>query len=279
MPVPISSDQDFAKGSRLLNVLLHEAATATINAALTVRSQLGYDSTILRAKIHDGTAVRTLLQNNDITTSNTMGGGSATDSTVPSTKSVYDFVINLVSSGQEAFTDFDATTNTTFPSGATLSKRYRVSVAGTVQGVVLQVADIFWPKVATPSTTNAADWVFAQGNVDAASSSSSGLVLLATYAQLTGNAGGDANRVVTVATFNQFEADNPRLKRQVLTNQSFSVGTTGLTHTLNTTNIASFNVRSAAGNHLLEWNPSTNSNINVTVSVAISNATVIITAV
>lgn len=61
-------------------------------------------------------------------------------------------------------TVFNASTATTFPAGVATDK-YRVTVAGTVQGVKLEIGDVFYPKVTTP-TPVAADWYVVQANGD-----------------------------------------------------------------------------------------------------------------
>jgi hypothetical protein len=75
--------------------------------------------------------------------------------------------------------DFNAAAATQFPTGATLNKRYRVTTAGTVQGVILAFGDLFFPGITNPSPTNITHWIFVQGNVDAATDINFGLVKLA----------------------------------------------------------------------------------------------------
>ena len=211
-------------------LVLEQAATAALDAALTALGQLGYDTTKQRAKLFDGTTVRQLLQDNDVSTdtlSNAVSGGAL----LVSATQIKAYIDALATSGQQPFTDFDASAASQFPTGATLSSRYRVSAAGTVLGVILGVGDTILPKAASPSATTASDWIFVQGNVDAATGSIFGLVLLATLAEIQANAGGNANKVITVATLNSWEAALGRVK-SFTTTVNIAVGANAITHNL-----------------------------------------------
>lgn len=262
------ADLDLLKNS-LLNVVLQKGSTATINALLTVAGQVGYDTTKLREVIFDGTTVQSLLQINDIVTSITAG---STNATIPSTLSVFNAIQSAVASGQLAITAFDAS-GTTFPAGATLANRYRVTVAGTVQGIILAVGDVFFPAVASPSPTSAADWAFVQANVDSATSTVLGLVFLATLADIQGNTAPNANKAVTVATLNSFLSSFGYIRRyESPTPQAVVVGTNTVTHNLNSLkpSVESFD---SVGPIIYQWLPATLNTITFVATMANAGVT------
>jgi len=279
MPKQIGSDIDFGKSSKALNLVLHTGNTATIDAVLTVLGMFGYDTTTKRVKSTDGTTIVQYLVTADVLNANDLGGGSPS-TTLPATQaSVKSYIDSVVSSGAQPFSDFDASAGTDFPSGATLQSRYRVSVAGTKHGIVLVVGDTFFPKVANPSVSTASDWVFVQANVDAASGSVLGLVkLVADLSELTTNAGGDANDVVTVSVFNAYEAARPRVKIYTTTTNIAS-GANGITHNLGTTNIIDVTARDANGPIDFMWSITNSNAISVDASKAYNTTTFNITAI
>lgn len=273
------SDLDFGKSSKALNFVLHSGSTATIDAVLTVLGMLGYDSTTKRIKSTDGSTIVQYLVTADVQTATDLGGGSPSNVLPATQAAVKAYVDSVVSSGAQPFSDFNASTSTNFPSGATLQSRYRVSVAGTVQGVVLQVGDTFFPKVASPSVTTASDWVFVQANVDAATDTVIGLVkLVASYAELAANGGGDANDVVTVSVFNAYEAAKPRVKVYTTTTNIAS-GSNGITHNLGSTNVIDVTARDANGPINFDWTITNSNAINISASKAYNTTTINVTAI
>lgn len=92
-------DLDFDKVSRLINTLIEEGTTSQLNTNLTVRSQFAYDTDVSRIKIYDGTAVRTILQSNDIVnTAFGPGWNGVTDKTA-SLDALYDVINSATTSG------------------------------------------------------------------------------------------------------------------------------------------------------------------------------------
>ncbi|RIV21367.1 hypothetical protein DYU11_18345 [Fibrisoma montanum] len=271
----LGSDLNF-DGNQALNLVLEKAVTAALDAGLTVIGEMGYDTTLQRAKIFDGTTIRKLLQDNDISTDSTLGGASASDVILASQKAVKQYVDSVVSSGQNPISDFDAANATNLPSGATLKDRYRASSAGTVQGLVLQVGDMLLPKVSGASSTDATQWVVIQGNADAASTSVLGLVILATLAQIQGNAGGDANKVITVAQLNAWEAALGRVKSYTTT-LNIAAGANGISHNLNSSALV-VSTYEANGPVLYKWTITNANTISINAAKARNNVTVVVVA-
>lgn len=273
------SDLDFGKSSKALNLVLHTGNTATIDAVLTVLGMLGYDTTTKRIKSTDGTTIVQYLVTADVQTASDLGGGSPSTTLPASQASIKAYVDAVVASGAQPFSDFDAGSATNFPSGTTLQSRFRVSVAGTVHGITLAVGDTFFPKVASPSVSTPSDWVFVQANVDAASSSVLGLVkLVANLSELTTNAGGDANDVVTVAIFNEYEAAKPRI-RNYTTTTNIASGSNGITHSLNTSNVINVTARDANGPIDFDWTVTNANAVNINASKAYNSTTINVTAI
>lgn len=273
------SDLDFGKSSKALNLVLHTGNTATIDAVLTVLGMFGYDTTTKRVKSTDGSTIVQYLVTADVQSASDLGGGAPSTTLPPTQAAVKAYVDSVVASGAQPFSDFNATSSTDFPSGTTLQSRFRVSVAGTVHGVALQVGDTFFPKIASPSVSTASDWVFVQANVDAASGSVLGLVkLVASLSELTTNAGGDANDVLTVAIFNEYEAAKPRL-RNYTTTTNIASGANGITHNLNTSNVINVTARDANGPIDFDWTITNANAININASRAYNSTTINVTAI
>lgn len=270
-------DLDFGKSSKLLNVLLHSGNTAAIDAALTALGQLGFDTTVERIKSMGATTIQIYLSRADVLNDTSMGGGSPSAIYPTSQASIKTYIDTLFATGALPFTDFNASTATDFPAAATLANRYRVSVAGTVHGIVLAVGDVFYPKVSTPSVSTATDWVFVQSNVDAASSSVLGLVkLVADLTALESNS--TPGSVVTSQNFADYEAAHGRPKfYQGVSN--IAIGSNGINHNLNaTTKIVDVVFRDASGPIFLGWTITDANNINVTATKAFNSVTTSITA-
>ena len=275
MAFKLGDDLDGGKLSHLLNMLLQTGNTAAIDAALTALGQIGYDTTMNRIKTTDGTTIQIYLSRADVLNDTSMGGGSPSATYPTSQAAVKSYIDTLFSTGALPFTDFDAT-STNFPSGATLLHRYRVSVAGTVHGIVLAVGDVFYPRVSTPVTTTSTDWTFIQGNVDAASNTVLGLVkVVADLAALEAETVPTA--AVTVGVFMDYEAAHPRLLHYSGT-ANIAIGSNGIAHSLDTSNILSVQFRDASGPILFGWAITDNDNINVTATKAYTSVTTTIIA-
>lgn len=76
---------------------------------------------------------------------------------------------SIIASGETVATVFDASTETTFPSGGSATSKYRVVNSGAnpsvVQGISLETDDTFYPKTSTPGPV-AIDWYVIQANGD-----------------------------------------------------------------------------------------------------------------
>lgn len=137
-----------------------------------------------------------------------MASNSATSlATQQSIKSYVDAMVGSIGSLIGAF---DASVSSTFPGSPTVVKGnyWYVTAAGTVQGIPLNVGDVIISNKNNPSTTIVTDWIFLETNRDQASTTTLGVVILATSTEV--NAGTDANKVVTPATLNQRTATETR---------------------------------------------------------------------
>jgi hypothetical protein len=261
----------------LKNLVFERAVTSTINAALTEMGQAGYDTTLLRLKIFDGTTVRKFLQDNDISTDVTLGGSSTSDILVASQKAVKAYIDSVSSSGLNPFSDFNAAAASGFPASSTLKDRYRVTTAATlfattVNETILQVGDVLQPRVASASTTTASDWIVIQGNADKATNSVLGLILIGTLAELNANLSANADKAVTISVFNAYEAANPRVKKYTTT-VNLAAGSTGITHNLNSTT-PSVDLYDASGPIWADWSVTSANVVTITTSAAINSVTV-----
>jgi len=143
------------KKGQLFNALLHRTGNAVSD--ITAEAQIGYSNTSQRVVYFDGTALREIVDKS--------------------------YVDALAAAGTAPPLPFDASVETTFPA---TNAKYVVTVAGTVQGVSLDVQDQLFAKTATP-TAVATDWWILQGNIDKA-----------TQAEVDG--GTDNNKYVTPLT-------------------------------------------------------------------------------
>lgn len=141
-----------------------------------VNSEIGYDNTAKRVRVHDGTSAKKLLQENDISTDTALG---TSDMLLPSQKAVKTYVDNLITGGGiELPQPFNASVETNFPSGVK-GDSYIVTAAGEVQSVLLEVGDWFFAG-AEIVAADPNDWVILQRNVDKATTTTAGLIRLAT---------------------------------------------------------------------------------------------------
>lgn len=105
-----------------------------------------------------------------------------------------DALESIASSGLKTPVSFDASTNSTFPS-QTKGFTYKVTVAGTTSGIVLQVGD----TIIYDATGNTPFVV--QSNVDQASQTVMGLIMLASQTEV--NAGTISNKAIVPLTLTQ----------------------------------------------------------------------------
>mgnify|MGYP001254096871 CR=1 FL=1 len=276
-----ANDLDLLKSAQLVNALLHKAATASIDSALSVEGQIGYDTTLDVIKYFDGSSVQTLLRLADVLNDNTLGGGSASTTKPPSQSSVKSYVdaaLTGVSTGLNAYpTLFDAAAASTFPSDYTAGKWYRVTTAGTVLGVVLEVGDTIYPTQTSPSASNASHWYVAQANVGEASNSVFGFIKTATLSELQSNDSGAANKAITVSALNSFFASRP-IPRSYVETVNLTNGTVGITHNLGTQNWH-IEMTDASGKVAADATPNGNNAINIASKVALSSVKVVITGI
>lgn len=299
-------DLDLGKISKLLNALLHQGNTAAIDAALTALGQIGYDTTLLRAKIFDGTNAQILLQTNDIDTDTTFASPSNTK--VPSTQALVTYIGNLLSSGTKIRGSVTLTSASTYPVGLASSYTNGTQVGnGSGASNTIAVGDAWYVgnaasfqmgptstvrvqqgdlviALANNATNTDSEWLILENNADYATTTVEGLVLLATLATLQGNAGADADRAVTIATLNSFlnapesgDAAAKYAKKTVIT-QTLNNGSNTVTHNKGTKNIqVTFVNNTTFANTVMGWVASTNNTITVSRTGGSQSFSIIIT--
>ena len=269
MALIMDDDLQLGKVSKLLGALLEQGNTAGIDSALTALGQIGYDTTLLRAKIYNGTSVGIMLERGDIDTDTAFTSPSNTK--VPSTQAVVTYIANLIVSNTRIRGTVNLITAGTYPVGT--ASAY-VGTTGTQVGNGSGVANAIKSGDAWyitnpasfqmgPTATNKvskgdlvialtdgagnldASWLVLQSNVDLATTSIAGVVLLSTLAKLQTNAGADADAVVTTSILNSFLA-NPdstdvtaKYVRRTKITQTLTNGSNTVTHSKNTQDIAS----------------------------------------
>lgn len=185
----LTSHLEGNKSSQLINILLHLITNTTdANSLLTAEGQVGYNIDLRRIIYRTNSVIRQLLHNGDLfvgdlndfsnvsSMTNLLSEAAATATALNNLRTE---MLTAINNSAIVTEDFDAATATQFPTGATLNKRYRVTTAGTVQGVILAFGDLFYPGITNASPTNTTHWIFVQGNVDAANDTTFGLVKLA----------------------------------------------------------------------------------------------------
>lgn len=127
---------------------------------------------------------------------------AASGTNIATAGAIKTYVDNRLSSLGSLVGAFNASTSTTFPvnpnGGTKMGDYWYVTVAGTVQGVPLNVGDVLMANKATPSTTSPADWIFIESNRDQATETVLGVIALATQAEV--DAGSPGTKAVTPAT-------------------------------------------------------------------------------
>ena len=294
--INMDDDLQLGKVSKLLGALLEQGNTSAMASALTVLGQIGYDTTLLRAKIYDGVSAKKILQDNDIDTDTTFA--SPSNSTVPSTQAVVTYIANLIASGTRVRGSLTLITAGTYPvaTAASYAALEGTQVGnGSGSGPAIKAGDAWYVGNTSsfqvgPTSTNKvkkndliialtdgatnldAQWLIMQSNVDDATTTIAGLVLLATLAKIQGNAGGDADNAVTVSTLNSFlgnpeSADSAAkyVKRTKIT-QTLANGSNTVTHSKNTKDIVNVQFINATTfeDTQMGWTASTVSAITVT---------------
>jgi hypothetical protein len=249
---------DFKKVAKILNVLLHSDTTANIDAALTALGQLGYDTTLLRAKIYDGVAVRKLLQDNDIDIDGTMAANS--DSVVPSQKAVRTYISAQVQSGVKIRGSLTITANPAdYPKGDAATAVNATQVGnGSGAGPTIKAGDAWsikggehtiGPNLIAVNTGDLlialndgsgnldTDWLILEKNDTDSTTANKGLVQLATRAEAEAQV--DQNKAVTPFGLQDFG-----LKKQYTITGDGLTTSFVITHNLGTRSLVT-NVREA----------------------------------
>lgn len=294
MAIIMDDDLNLGKVSKLLGALLEQGNTASINAALTALGQVGYDTTLLRGKIFNGTSSGIILEQGDIDPDTTFASPSNTK--IPSTQAVVTYIANLIASGTRIRGAVTLTSASTYPT-ATATSYTNGTQTGNGSGVgnAIKAGDAWYIGSAAsfqmgPTATSKvskgdlvvaltdgagnldANWLVLQSNVDLATTSIAGVVLLTTLAKLQANAGGDADTVVTTALLNSFlgnpesaDATAKYLKSATIV-QILNNGSNTVTHNKNTQAIkgVSFQNATTFADIQLGWIASTVNTITVT---------------
>lgn len=305
MAIPIQDDLDLNKVSKLLSALLEQNTTANIDAALTVLGQIGYDTTLLRAKIYDGSSAKYLLQQNDISTDTTFSSPSNT--TVPSTQAVVTYIANVIAAGTRIRGSVTMTSASTYPVADASTYVNGTQIGnGSGAGPAIKTGDAWYIGQAQsyqmgPTSGNLvkqgdmvialadgagnvdAQWLVLQANVDLATTTVPGLVLLTTLAKLQANAGADADAAVTTATLRSYllnpeSADSAaNYYKTTKITQAFITGSNTVTHNKNTQDIANVSFRISNQEVQMGWTASTANSITVNRTAAGATVDVYIT--
>lgn len=145
-----------------------------------------------------------------ITILNDPAMAGANGSTLATSGSIKAYVDGIIAGIGTLIGSFNATTSTNFPGTATTKKGdyWYVTVAGTVQGITLNVGDVLIANVPNPSNTNPNDWIFLESNRDQATTTVLGMVMLATNTEV--QAGTNNTKAVTPAALSARTATETR---------------------------------------------------------------------
>jgi len=294
MAIPFDDDLQLGKISKLLGALLEQGNTATINAALTALGQIGYDTTLLRAKIFDGTSTQILLQRNDIDTDSSFASPSNTQ--VPSTQAVVTYIGNLLAGGTRIRGSITLTSASTYPVADAGDYTNGTQVGdGSGAGPAIKAGDAWYVGNTAsfqmgPTATNLVEkgdlvialtdgagnldnqWLVLDADTNDATTTTVGLVMLATLAQIQGNAGADADKAITVATLNSFFAAPEstdaaaKVMKSTKITQTLNNGSNTVTHSKNTRDIVNVTFQNATTfeNTVMGWTASSLNAITVT---------------
>lgn len=294
MAIPFDDDLQLGKISKLLGALLEQGNTATINAALTALGQIGYDTTLLRSKVFDGTTAQILLQRNDIDTDSSFASPSNT--AVPSTQAVVTYIGNLLAGGTRIRGSVTLTAASTYPVGTAASYTNGTQVGnGSGTANAIKAGDAWYVGNTSsfqmgPTSTNLvekgdlvialtdgagnldAQWLVLDSDTNDATTTTAGLVILATLAQIQGDAGGDADKAVTVGALNDYVAAPEsadaaaKVMKSTKITQTLNNGSNTVTHSKNTRDIVDVTFQNATTfeNVVMGWTASSLNAITVT---------------
>lgn len=162
-------------GGKLVGVVLNHESTSTIDSLLDELGKIGYDVTIKRVKVNDGSEVRYLLQINDVATD--ISGGSEL---LASRQGVVDELNSLKLELISLPTQIDASSVSTFPT-TTNGTSYEITADGTIDGVEYSAGDFVFKT--------ASGWLGVQGKLDTATDTDEGKVRFATSTEITNQTG------------------------------------------------------------------------------------------
>lgn len=296
MAIPFEDDLQLGKISKLLGALLEQGNTASIDAALTALGQIGYDTTLLRAKIYNGSQVSILLERDDIDTDS--GFASPSNTKVPSTQAMVTYIGNLLAGGTRIRGSITLTSASTYPVATAASYTNGTQVGnGSGNANAIKAGDSWYVANAAsfqmgPTSTNLvekgdlviaitdgagnldAQWIVMDADTQDATTTTVGLVMLATLAQIQANAGLNADKAITVATLNSFFS-NPEsgdagafIPRTTKITQTLNNGSNTVTHNKNTRDISNVLFQNATTYEYVQmgWTASTVNSITVTRS-------------
>lgn len=156
-------------------------------------------------RVASGTGVTsaiTIINNDDLIGAN--GQSLATSGSIKA------YVDSRISGIGSLIGGWDAMTNNSFPGDSQTKKGdyWYTTVAGTIQGVPLQVGDVIVSNQANPTKTNPNHYIFLQTNADQATNTILGMVMLASNSETqTGN---DNKKAVTPASLSSRTATETR---------------------------------------------------------------------
>ena len=137
---------------------------------------------------------------------------SSSNSNIATSQAVKNYVDSIVNSLGTLRGDFNASTNSTFPSSSTTPSYtsikkgdyWYITGAGTIQSVYLDVGDVLFAKIDNPSPTNAAHWFVVESNMSDATTTNKGYIMLATQSEV--DAGVNNTKAVTPNTLGNLAA-------------------------------------------------------------------------
>lgn len=138
---------------------------------------------------------------------------SASSTTLATSQAIKSYIDSTIGGLGNLEGGWDASSGS-FPTGSSpvagtkKGDYWYVTVAGTVDGEAFNIGDVIIAKVENASTSSKADWIRLEVNRDQATTSTLGLVILATQAEV--NAGTDPNKVVTPETLSGRTATESR---------------------------------------------------------------------
>lgn len=138
---------------------------------------------------------------------NLTGANGTNLATAGATKAYIDALVAGIGS---LIGSFNASTSTQFPGTSSTKKGdyWYVTVAGNVNGVDFNVGDVLVANKANPSPTDPNDWIFLETNRDQATTTTLGLVMLASTAEV--QAGTNNTKAVTPETLSARTATETR---------------------------------------------------------------------